>query len=113
MEEKTFYSRRLFLTSQDWQNCKEDPVSSRELFVEELYDAGVYLNLSEEIYAGQPLFPIPDNCDRVSIEQSGAFGKEGQHSLEKTTRNALSTTMPAPPPNFSFNYGRSPCQYAL
>lgn len=112
MERKTFHLHRLFLTSQDWQNCKEDPVPSRELFVEELYNAGVHLNLSGEICAGRPLLPIQDSCDRASAEQAGAPGEEGQYSQEATARNAPCTTTPAPPPDFPFDYGGSPCIHA-
>lgn len=59
MEGKTFHSRRLFLTPQDWQICKDNPVPSRDIFDEELHDAGVHLNLAGEICPGRLLLPLP------------------------------------------------------
>lgn len=97
MEGKTFYSRRLFLTSQDWQHCKEDPVPSRELFVKKLYDAGVHLNLAGEICSGRPLLLIPVGSDRSGVEHSGVSGKDGQCSNGKAGGNAPSTTTPTSP----------------
>ncbi|MCJ1342679.1 hypothetical protein MMC31_000866, partial [Peltigera leucophlebia] len=93
MEGKTFHSRRLFLTSQDWQQCKEDPVPSRELYVEELYNAGVHLNLGREICAGRPFLPIFVISDKTGPEQTGVSGKEGQYSYGEIGANAPSTTM--------------------
>ncbi|MCJ1349570.1 hypothetical protein MMC31_007811 [Peltigera leucophlebia] len=93
MEGKTFHLRRLFLTSQDWQQCKEDPIPSRELYVEELYNAGVHLNLGGEICAGRLLFPIPVTFNKTGPEQSGVSGKEGQCSYGETGANAPSTTI--------------------
>lgn len=42
------FSRRLFLTSDDWRKCKDNPIPSRDLFVEELYPAGVHLSSAGE-----------------------------------------------------------------
>lgn len=92
IEGKTFHLYRLLLTLQDWQHCKEDPVSSRELFVEELYNAGVYLNLVGKICAGWPLLLISIRSDRPGLKQSGAFGKKGQYNYRKAGDNAPSTT---------------------
>lgn len=50
IEETIFYLRWLFLKLQDWQYYKENLVLSQKLFIKELYNAGVYLNLAEEIY---------------------------------------------------------------
>lgn len=80
MKKKTFYLRRLFLISQNWPNCKEDPISSCKLLVEELYNAGVYLNLFEEICAGWFFLSIPNSCDKASVEQFSTSGKEGQYN---------------------------------
>lgn len=73
---KTFYLRRLFLMSQNWQHYKEDPISSQELFVDKLYNAGVYLNLGGKINACRPLGLISVKLDKVCLEQSGASDKE-------------------------------------
>ncbi len=60
MKRKTFYSRRLFLITQDWQTCKKNPVSSRDLLDKELHNVGINLNLVEKIYAGRLLLPVPE-----------------------------------------------------
>lgn len=46
----------MFLTSDDWKQAKDSNVPSRELSVEELYDAGVHLHAEWEICAGRPSF---------------------------------------------------------
>lgn len=65
-EGKTFFSRRLYLTSDDWKQCKNLPVPSRDLYIEELTMAGVHINSAGEIQPGRPLisFPLPhdDGC---------------------------------------------------
>ena len=88
--------RRLFLMSQDWQYCKEDPIPSRELFVEKLYNIGVYLNLDKEICMGHFFLSIPVRYNRTGVKQSGVSGKDGQYSYGKVSDNASSITMPAP-----------------
>lgn len=82
--------------SQDWQHCKVDHVSSRELFVEEFYNVGVYLNLGEEICIGHLLHSILVKSDRAGVKQSGVSGKKGQCSYGEVGGNASSITMPAP-----------------
>lgn len=49
MEEETFHSYCLFLTPQDWQLYKKNLIPTRDIFDEELHNAGVYLNLTGEI----------------------------------------------------------------
>lgn len=104
IEGKIFYLRQFFLTLQDRQNCKKDSVSSCKLFVEKLYDAKIHLNLSGKICASWPLLLISVSCDRASVELSGVFSKESQHSKRKTAGNTPSTTTPAflptSPPTF-------------
>ena len=46
--------RIMFLTSDDWKQAKDSNISSRELSVEELYEAGVHLDAGGGICAGQP-----------------------------------------------------------
>lgn len=58
IEGKTFYLRCLFLIPQDWQLCKENSILSRDFFGEELYNAGVFLNLAKEFCAGRLFFPL-------------------------------------------------------
>lgn len=55
---KTFFSRRLYLTSDDWKQCEDLPVPSRPLFLDELTAAGVHINSSGEIRPGPPLVPL-------------------------------------------------------
>ncbi len=75
MEGKTFHSRRLFLTTQDSQLCKENPIPSRDLFDEKLHNAGVHLNLAGEICPDRLLLPV---------------------SGRTTTNTASTTSTPAP-----------------
>ena len=53
-----FHLHCLFLISQDWQLCKDNPVPSWDLFNKKLHNTGVQLNLAREIYGGRLLFPI-------------------------------------------------------
>ncbi len=59
IEGKTFHSRCLFLKPQDWQLCKQNPVPSRDLFDEKLYNAGIHLNLAREICADRLFLSMP------------------------------------------------------
>ncbi len=58
-EGSTFFFQRLFLTRIDWKQCKEPPIPSRDLFVEELLAAGVHINSAGEICLGWPLVLLP------------------------------------------------------
>lgn len=49
-----------FLTSQDWQICKENLIPYRDLLYEKLFYAGVHLNLPIEICAGRLFLRISD-----------------------------------------------------
>lgn len=102
MEGKIFHLYQLFLTLQDWQHCKEDPIPSRELFFDELYNAGIHLNLDGEICAGQPFVLILVRSDKIGLEQSGASDKEGEAGgnalCTTTTTNASITTSATIPP---------------
>lgn len=93
---------QIFITSQDWQHCKEDPVPSRELFIDELYNIGVHLNLGREICTSRPLVLISVRSDKAGLEQSGASGKEGKTgdntSYMITITNASTTTSTTTPP---------------
>lgn len=92
MKGKTFYLRRLFLTLQEWQHCKEDPILSQELFIKKLYNARVHFNLGREICIGQLIFLISVRSDKADLEQFGTFGKKSQCSYREAGGNALSTT---------------------
>lgn len=96
---KTFHLHRLFLTLQNWQHCKEDPVPSQELFVDEPYNAGVYLNLSKKICACRPLVFILVKSNKAGLEQSGASGKKAEAGSNALctfmTTNASTTTSAA------------------
>ena len=106
MKGKTFHFCQFFLTLQDWQHCKKDLVSSQKLFVDKLYNAGIHLNLSEEICASRPLVLIPIKSDKAGLEQFGASGKEEEAgsnaSYTTTTTNAFTTTSAATPPKVGF-----------
>ncbi len=72
MEGKTFYSRRLFLTPQDWQMCKENLVLSRDLLDVKLHDAEVHLNLAREICVGRLLLPVSERTTPAPTKTTSA-----------------------------------------
>lgn len=88
----------------DWQYCKEDPIPSREFFVEKLYNTKIYINLAEKICASQPFLLISDKFDRVSIEKLSISGKKGQCNYRKANINKPFMTMP----NFSIISATTP-----
>lgn len=112
IEGKTFYLHQLFLTLQNKQNCKEDPVLSQELFVEKFYNARVYLNLGKEICASWSIFSIFVKFDKANLEQSNASGKKeevGNNGLVITRiGTAFFITSIATLPKMSF-FGNTLC----
>lgn len=48
----------LFLTSDDWKQCKKLLISSQNLSIEELSIAGVHISSTREICPGRPLVPL-------------------------------------------------------
>ncbi len=94
MEGKTFHSRCLFLTPQDWQLCKENPIPSRDLFDEELHNAGVHLNLIGEICPNRLLLPVPG---RTTTNTASTTSKPT--STSSTCPAPASTSFPLPTPS--------------
>lgn len=80
---------------QNWQYCKENPVSRQKLFIEKLYNTGISLNLAKKIYTSWSFFSIPIRFDKTNIKQFGVSGKKGQYNYRKTGGNVLFTTIPA------------------
>lgn len=85
---------QLFLILQNWQHCKKDPVCSQKLFIKELFNAKIHLNLGGGICAGQSLLCISIGFDKASVEQLGVSGKKSQYNYGKIDSNISSITMP-------------------
>ncbi len=108
IERKTFHSCRLFLTPQDWQLCKENPIPSRDLFDKELHNVGIHLNLAGEICFGRLFLSVPGrNTTNTASTTSTPAPISSIPSTPAPTSSPLPTSfatlfpLPAPTPTTS------------
>lgn len=68
----TYFFQCLFFTSDDWKQCKELPIFSRDLSVEELLAADIHINFAGKICLDRPLVPFsPPSSKTDEFELAG------------------------------------------